>query len=105
MRQFCVYRNLNAGTRAAYPLLLNIQSDLISATGTRVVVPMAPAGRRHPPPISSLAPIVEVNGKPHVLVAPLLAAMEIADLGPLETDLSEQHATIMAALELLISGI
>lgn len=106
MRQFCVYRNRNAATRSAYPLLLNVQSDLVSETGTRVVVPMVPVSRsRHPPSISSLAPIMEVNGKSHVLVVPLLAATEIADLGTAEADLSPQRTAIMAALDLLISGI
>jgi toxin CcdB len=106
MRQFLVYRNRNEGTRALYPLLLNVQSDLIEETGTRVVVPMVPATRgRRPPSISSLAPIMEVNGKPHVLVVPLLAAIEIADLGAVEADLSVERSVVLAALDLLISGI
>lgn len=106
MRQFGVYRNRNAATRAAYPLLLNVQSDLISETGTRVVVPMVPARPgRHPPPISSLAPLLDVNGTAHVLVVPLLAATDVADLGALEIDLSHERAAILAALDLLISGI
>jgi toxin CcdB len=106
MRQFVVYRNRNEHTRALYPLLLNVQSDLIEETGTRVVVPMVPAMRgRRPPSISSLAPIMDVNGKPHVLVVPLLAATEIADLGVAEGDLSHERSAIMAALDLLISGI
>jgi|SRR5690554_1799812 len=106
MHQFGVYRNRNAGTRAQYPLLLNVQSDLIAETGTRVVVPMLPVtqGRRSPA-ISGLAPVVDINDMPHVLVVPLLAAIEVADLGPLETDLTDERSTIMAALDLLISGI
>jgi toxin CcdB len=106
MRQFVVYRNRNDNTRARYPLLLNVQSDLIEETGTRVVVPMVPATRgRSPPAISSLAPIMQVNGKPHVLVVPLLAAIESSDLGIAEADLSADRSTILAALDLLISGI
>ncbi len=105
MRQFCVYRNRNVATRSSYPLLLNVQSDLISKTGTRVVVPLVPATGGHPPSITYLAPIMDVNDKPHVLVVPLLAAMEITDLGSLEADLSDQRPAIMAALDLLISGI
>ena len=104
MRQFHVYRNLNAAKRSAYPLLLNIQSDLMSETGTRVVAPMAPANRGMPamPP---LVPEVLVKGKPHLLVTPLLAAVEVADLGMLEADLSDARAMIMAALDMLIYGI
>jgi len=105
MHQFHVYRNCNANTRAVYPLLLNVQSDLIHETGTRVVVPMVPAEGGRAPSISSLAPVMDVNGKPHVLVVPLLAATEIADLGALEADISGERSAIMAALDLLISGI
>lgn len=106
MRQFCVFRNRNAATRSAYPLLLNVQSDLISETGTRVVVPMVPmGGGRHPPAISSLVPVMQIDEKAYVLVVPLLAAAEISDLGELEADLSHERPAIMAALDLLISGI
>lgn len=106
MRQFAAYRNLDKGTRALYPLLLNVQSDLIEETGTRVVVPMAAAsGSRKPPAISSLTPIVEANGKPYLLLVPLLAATEVADLGALEADLTHERTAIMAALDLLICGI
>lgn len=105
MRQFCVYRNRHAATRASYPLLLNVQSDLIAETGTRVVAPLVPVAGRHPPPIGALAPVLDVDGAPHVLVVPLLAATDIAHLGAMEADLSNERAIILAALDLLISGI
>lgn len=106
MRQFCVYKNCNAATRSAYPLLLNVQSDLISETGTRVVVPMVPIGRGgHPPVITSLAPVINIDEKAYVLLVPLLAAASVPDLGKLEADLSHERPAIMAALDLLISGI
>lgn len=105
MRQFGVYRNRNPGTTADYPVLLNVQGDLIAETGTRVVVPMVPLRGRHPPPISALAPVVDVAGSPHVLVVPLLAATDVADLGTQEADLSHERTAILAALDLLISGI
>ncbi len=40
MPQFAVYRNRNAATRARYPLLLDVQSDLLAGMGTRVVIPL-----------------------------------------------------------------
>jgi toxin CcdB len=106
MQQFCAYRNRNAATRRRYPLLLVVQSDLIADTGTRVVVPMAPMSTpRHPPVITGLTPVVDVDGVPHILLVPMLAAVELADLGPLHADLAGARATIMAALDLLVSGI
>lgn len=103
MSQFSVYRNRNAATRSAYPLILNVQSDLISETGTRVVVPLVPVGQGLPamPP---LAPALLVGGQMHVMATPLMGATEFADLGPLEEDLSAERAVILAALDFLISG-
>ena len=103
MRQFGVYRNRNAATRAIYPLFLNVQSDLISETGTRVVVPLFAAGHAvvaMPP----LTPTVSLDGEPHVMATPLATAVELGDLGPLEADLSGERATILAALDFLVSG-
>lgn len=106
MHQFGVYRNGNAATRARYPLLLNVQSDLIAETGTRVVVPLLPVMEGRPSPaIAGLAPVITVDGAPHVLVVPLLAAVEVSELGAPVTDLSSERSTIVAALDLLISGI
>lgn len=103
MRQFGVYRNRNTATRAVYPLLLNVQSDLIAETGTRVVVPLVPAGHAiaaMPP----LTPAISLGDGSHIMVTPLMAAMELSDLGTLEADLEADRATILAALDFLISG-
>jgi len=102
MRQFGVYRNRNAATHAAYPLLLNVQSDLISETGTRVIVPMLPEGRI--PAMPPLTPMLLLDGAPHVMATPLMAAVELADLGAHEADLSAERATILAAIDFLVSG-
>lgn len=103
MRQFGVHRNRDATTRAAYPLLLNVQSDLISETGTRVVVPLIPAGgaiAARPP----LAPEIFLDDAPYVLATPLMTAVELSDLGTLEGDLSDKRTTILAAIDFLVSG-
>jgi toxin CcdB len=103
MRQFGVYRNRNAATRAIYPLLLNVQSDLISETGTRVVVPLFPEGHAvaaMPP----LTPAIALGGDLHVMATPLTTAVELGDLGALEGDLSSERAVILAALDFLVSG-
>ena len=42
MPQFTAHRNRNAATRARYPLLLDVQTDLLEDLGTRVVIPLTP---------------------------------------------------------------
>lgn len=41
MSQFTIYRNHNARTKNRIPFLLDVQSDLLSDLGTRVVIPLA----------------------------------------------------------------
>ena len=67
MPQFSVHRNPNPDTRAAYPLLLDVQSDLIAGLRTRVVVPK--------------------------------------QVGAKVADLAQRRDEIIAALDLLITGM
>lgn len=106
MRQFIAYRNRNSATKARFPLLLDVQSDLLSGLGTRVVIPLTPAtvtSRRTA--MQTLTPIVVVDGKDYLLVTPQLAGIATRELGPPVADLSGQRPTILAALDLLITGI
>lgn len=105
MAQFSAYRNPNPDTRGTYPYLLDIQSELISDLGTRVVVPLAPASAMEGKTIKLLMPILEVEGKRHVMITPQLAGISKKQLGALVADLSSERDAIIAALDLLITGI
>jgi len=104
--QFAVHRNRNAATKARFPLLLDIQTDLLEELGTRVVVPLAPAspGTRRGV-LQTLTPICTVEGTDYVLVAPQLAGISAKELGPPIADLSHDRQAIVAALDLLFTGI
>lgn len=72
MVQFDVHRNPKRG---AFPLLLDVQADLLSSLATRVVVPMAKLDQRGPKPISQLNPVAVVDGVRYALVFQELAAI------------------------------
>ncbi len=40
MGQFTVYRNKNPRTKSAFPLLVDVQSDVLEDLHTRVVIPL-----------------------------------------------------------------
>ena len=105
MRQFVAYRNPNPASARVYPYLLNVQSDLIDAAGTRVMVPMFALKRGARPGPMALTPVLEIGAVPHVMMTPLLAGMDVGDVGKEAEDLSHARSTIMSALDLLISGI
>ena len=105
MPQFTVHRNPNPDTQAAYPLLLDVQSDLMAELGTRVVVPLCPASAMKGGLITTLTPVFEIEGKQYALFTPQLAGISIKQVGAKVTDLAQHRDEIMAALDLLITGI
>lgn len=106
MPQFTVHRNLNAATRGRFPLLLDVQADLLDGLATRVVIPLAPATpttRRTS--MQTLTPICTVDARDYVAVTPQLAGIAKKELGPPVADLSPQRESLIAALDLLFTGI
>jgi toxin CcdB len=105
MSQFSVYKNKNPATRALFPLLLDVQSSLLNELQSRVVIPLtkAPAAMRKP--MQRLTPIIKVSGVPHLLVTYQLAGISTASLGTPVADASENRNAIIAALDLLVTGI
>ncbi len=105
MPQYDVYRNRNPATRAAIPFLLDIQSDLLDALATRVVVPLAHQPADAAPAIARLMPEFEVEGRRVVLVTPQLAGVSRTVLGARVASLAEHRHTIVAALDVLVTGV
>jgi toxin CcdB len=106
MPQFAVHRNRNPATKARFPYLLDVQTDLLEDLGTRVVIPLTPAtvaAKRGA--MQTLTPVCTVEGKPCLLLTPQLAGISTRELGPPIGDLSHDRQTIMAALDLLLTGI
>lgn len=105
MAQFSVHRNTNPDTVEAVPYLLNIQSDLIETLATRIVVPLLPVSAMKGKILKTLTPILEIDGKQYVMVTPQLAGVPKRILGDTVADLSSKRDEIIAALDLLITGI
>jgi toxin CcdB len=105
MAQFSVYKNKNSATKAIFPLLLDVQSGLLNDLHSRVVIPLTNAPAAMQKPMSRLTPVIKVRGVPHLLVTYQLAGINKASLGPAVADASENRDAIIAALDVLVSGI
>ena len=105
MPQFTVYRNPNPASRRRVPLLLDVQSGLLDDLATRVVVPLVPASQRKAQSVKKLMPTVVVDGERYLLVTPQLAGVSRKSLGAAVGDLSGHRAEIVAALDLLLTGV
>lgn len=102
MAQFDVY--LNPGTRKSIPYLLDVQADLLDALATRVVVPLILAeemglAAKH------LNPQFKIKGVAVVMSTAELAGIPNRSLGDKVASLKSKRDEIIAALDLLFTGI
>ena len=104
MTQYHVHTSL-APSKGEVPYLLDIQSPLLDKLATRVVVPLYPVDRLPFPAVSRLSPEWEIEGNVYRLLTPNIAALPCKWLGRSVLDCSAQSHTIVATLDMLISGI
>jgi toxin CcdB len=105
MPQFAVYKNRDAATRARFPLLLDVQSDLLEPLSTRVVVPLSPVAVARDMVMKQLAPILTIADKQYVMLTPQLAGVSTRELGQSIGNVTAERPAIIAALDLLLTGI
>src|SRR5688572_30903737 len=102
MAQFTVHRNRNPRTRATFPFLVDVQSDLLDDLQTRVVIPLSKAAALTKRPVSNLTPLLSFEGEAHALVTPELAGVARKELGAVAGSLADRRAVIFAAIEFLL---
>ena len=104
MAQFDVYLNPNAETRKVIPYLLDVQADLLDMLATRVVVPLVLAEEMWLA-ARQLNPQFKVKGEAVVMSTAELAGISTRSLGDKVVSLKNKRDEIIAALDLLFTGI
>lgn len=102
MAQFDLFRHPRD---KRYPFLLDLQADLLRDLATRVVAPLTAVKRLNGKPIGRLNPIVEVEGKQYAVMFQELAALPVTALGVAAGSLRARRDDLIAALDLLFTGI
>ena len=100
MAQFDIHRN--PGNRD-YPYLLDLQADLLRDLATRIVAPLVPG--RSVEPVAILNPTIAIKGKPYVVLLQEAAAVPRTALGRVEATAVDRRDELIAALDLLFTGI
>ena len=70
---------------------------------TRVVVPLFPAAA-FGTPIGRIHPIVDIAGKPYVMVTNEIAGIHKRMIGEVVMSLANRHAEIVDAIDFLLQG-
>ena len=104
MAQFDVYRNANPASSRVIPYLLEVQSDLLDVLATRVVAPLVLATEMGKT-ARTLNPQFEIEGASVVMSASEIAGVPRRVLGEKVASLQHCSEEIIAALDLLFTGI
>ena len=104
MSQFDVYLNPNPDTRKTIPYLLDVQADLLDALTTRVVAPLVLAEKMELA-ARQLNPQFKIKGVSVVMSTAELAGITNRSLGDKVASLKNKRDEIIAALDLLFTGI
>jgi toxin CcdB len=101
MAQFDVYE-----LRSEPRLVVDVQSDLISRQlDSRLVIPLFDPETANWP-FQRLTPLLEIDGKPHLLATPLMIGMPKQELKRLPVaSLASESYRILNAIDFLLSGV
>ncbi len=100
MAQFDIYRGRGEGV----DFLLDLQDEMLESLSTRVVAPLA-LPETVGPPMKTVNPRISVGGLDYILLVHLLAAIPASSLGARVGSAASQRDAIIAALDLLFTGI
>jgi toxin CcdB len=102
MSQFDVHRFQSRRGRSHY--VVDLQADILDELATRIVAPLRPLKSRDDL-IPRLTPVVEVQGEPYFIVLSEIAAIRVKELGAVIINLKQHRDEIVAAVDILFTGI
>lgn len=105
MARFDIYPNPGHTRKSDVPYLLEVQSDLLNALDSRVVVPLRRVDRFDKVTLpQNLAPVFEIDGLTCFMETPKLAAVPSRILKTPVASLADHHAAVTTALDFLFQG-
>ena len=105
MAQWDVYANPSPRTRADFPYLVDAQNNLLSALGTRFVIPLAADDLAAPKLPRRLSPVFEIKGLRVLAVPHEAGPVDSSALRRPVLSLREQAHLLIDALDTVISGV
>lgn len=104
MAQFDLYKNPNPAARKLVPYFVNLQSDHLEHIATRLCAPVKSA-KISSKPIAGLMPEIEIDGARFFVFMQEIAAIPASLLGQRAASASRYRFQLIAAVDLLVSGI
>lgn len=104
MAQYDVFANPSASSAAGIPYVVVIQSDLLDALATRLALPLARLDFAGKVP-AKLCPVVTVKGQRLNALAHYASPLPARLLRQPVDNVAEQAGVLVAALDVVLSGV
>ncbi len=105
MAQFDVYPNPSKTSKAHYPFLVDIQSNLLNKLATRIVIPLGKRSAFGGKAMQGLTPEISFSDQELLLLTPQISSVSEKHLKNPVGSLSHFGNQIVGALDLAITGI
>jgi len=103
--QFDVFVNPSPRMRDVYPFVVDVQSDLLAALPTRLVIPLSVLNLPASEIPQRLCPLLTVQGQIFTLLSFEAAALDKRQLKTALTSLKNHSSEIISALDAVLSGV
>lgn len=104
MAQYHVYENANPASMRTYPLLLDVQTPLLSGLSTRMVIPLGRKADFGRSILRNLNPVLEVLEVEYLVLTQQMAGIPEKFLGAEIADCAHARQEILSAIDFLITG-
>jgi len=105
MAQFSIHQNKNSHSKKEFPLLLDIQTNILDSLQTTIVVPLKKLETNKDKVLTQLTPILAIEGVNYLMLTPQLAGIQRKELGKAITNIESARIEILNALDFLFTGI
>ncbi len=105
MSQFILYRNEDSSSNSTYPYFIDIQNSLLSDLNSRLVIPLSPHTALQNTDVKKLCPVIRLDEGNFVLLTHQMTSVPKSILKTEVTSLEDFRYEILAAIDMLISGI
>ncbi|MBT8420034.1 MAG: CcdB family protein [Gammaproteobacteria bacterium] len=105
MSQLTLYKNEDDASNGIYPYFIDIQNPLFRDLNSRLVIPLSPHEALDNTDAKRLCPVISLNEGSFVLLTHQMTSVSKSLLKTKVTSLESFRDKILAAIDMLVSGI
>jgi toxin CcdB len=104
MEQFSLYINTDEDTNTSYPYFVDVQTEMLDALTSRVVIPLTTVlSNRNLP--TNICPKIDINGEQFYLLTHQITTVSRSFLSKREGSITLNREDIINSIDFLFSGI